>query len=273
MSVATQVIAAGAGWLVRDVVCDQGPQDRVFEERHADISIAAVTGGTFQYRTAAGSAVLVPGSLLLGSAGACFECGHEHARGDRCLAFHFTPEFFECVAADVPGARSTAFTRPSLPPVPQLVPLLAAAEVAGEHGDAYAFEELAVRLVGAVVGLLTPARSSTRRPSAQDERRITAAVRRIERSCDEALPLSALAREANLSRYHFLRSFQLVTGLTPHQFVLRTRMHRAAVRLRSTREAISGIAFAAGFNDLSTFNRRFRRFAGMTPAAYRARNA
>jgi AraC family transcriptional regulator len=61
--------------------------------------------------------------------------------------------------------------------------------------------------------------------------------------------------------------------MTPHQFVLRTRLHRAAVRLRRTDDAISAIAFDAGFNDLSTFNRRFRRLMGLAPGAYRARRA
>jgi AraC family transcriptional regulator len=51
--------------------------------------------------------------------------------------------------------------------------------------------------------------------------------------------------------------------------VLRTRLHRAAVRLRRSRESVAAIAFDAGFNDLSTFNRRFRRVMGVSPSAYR----
>ena len=73
-----------------------------------------------------------------------------------------------------------------------------------------------------------------------------------------------------MSRYHFLRTFRAVVGMTPHQYILHTRLHRAAVRLRSTTEEISTIAFAAGFNDLSTFNRRFARIVGRSPSAYRA---
>jgi AraC-like DNA-binding protein len=34
---------------------------------------------------------------------------------------------------------------------------------------------------------------------------------------------------------------------------------------------VSAIAFDAGFSDLSTFNRRFRRLTGLSPSAYRAR--
>lgn len=273
MSVAIQTIASGAGWRVLDVICTHGPQDRPFEEQRSETSIAVVTGGTFQYRTRQGSAMLVPGALLLGNAGTCFQCGHEHATGDHCLAFHFTPEHFECVAADVPGARAIAFTRPSLPPLPQLVPLLASAEAARDDGDADAFEELALRLIGAVVTTLADERRPARPASARDERRITAAARHIEHAADDKLSLATLARKAGVSRYHFLRSFRQVTGLTPHQFLLRTRLNRAAVRLRTSREPISTIAFDAGFNDLSTFNRRFRRLMGVAPGAYRAGSA
>ena len=67
-----------------------------------------------------------------------------------------------------------------------------------------------------------------------------------------------------------LRTFRAVVGMTPHQYILHTRLARAAVRLRRTLDGISEIAFAAGFNDLSTFNRRFQRIMGQSPGAYRA---
>jgi len=270
MSVASQVIASGPGWYVNDVVCRHGPQDRPFEEQHSTMSIATVTQGTFQYRTRQGAAVLVPGAVLLGNAGACFECGHEHGHGDRCLSFRLEPAFVERAIADA-GARRTAFVVPGLPPLPRLMPLLAAAEAARDTRDAEALEELTLRLIGAVASLLAENRPPARRPSVRDERRISAAVRRIEAHAEEPLSLAALADEARLSAYHFLRVFAQVTGMTPHQYVLRARLHRAAVRLRSSDATISAIAFDAGFGDLSTFNRRFRRLFGKHPGGYRAR--
>jgi AraC family transcriptional regulator len=74
-----------------------------------------------------------------------------------------------------------------------------------------------------------------------------------------------------MSPYHFLRTFRHVAGMAPHQYVLRTRLHRAAVRLRTSSDPVSAIAFEAGFGDLSTFNRRFRRIMGCSPGAYRTR--
>jgi AraC family transcriptional regulator len=74
-----------------------------------------------------------------------------------------------------------------------------------------------------------------------------------------------------MSPYYFLRTFRAVSGMTPYQFILAQRLRRAALRLRQTTVPIAAVAYEAGFSDLSTFNRRFRRVIGMTPGAWRAR--
>ncbi|HVY56810.1 MAG TPA: AraC family transcriptional regulator [Xanthobacteraceae bacterium] len=270
MAAIAHPLAAGAGWRVDDVVCTSGPCDTPFEEQHTGVCIATVTGGTFQYRTSPGMAVLAPGAVLLGNDGQCFECGHEHGTGDRCVSFHFTPEFIEAVAATVPGVTTTAFTAPSLPPSPALMPLVAAAEHARGDADAAEFEEFAVRALGMVLAAAAGKGPARRRPNRRDERRVTDALRRIEACAHEPLSLAGLAREAAMSPYHFLRIFRDVVGMTPHQYLLRTRLHRAAVRLRDSGDSVSTIAYDAGFNDLSTFNRRFQRVMGTSPGAYRA---
>jgi AraC family transcriptional regulator len=267
---AARVLASGPGWSVSDIVCTAGPSHRPFEERHETVSIAAVTAGTFQYRTASGRAVLVPGGILLGNAGACFECGHEHGTGDRCLAFGFESAWLEDVVAAVPGARHPTFAVPHLPPLLALMPLIASAEAARQEGDAAELEELALSLAGAVAVTLADGAPPVPAPSRRDERRISDALRRIEAAADEPLALADLAREVGMSPYHFLRTFRQIVGMPPHQMVLRTRLHRAAVRLRTSDDPVSAIAFDTGFGDLSTFNRRFRRLMGCSPTAFRA---
>jgi AraC family transcriptional regulator len=273
MTVTAHRLASGPGWWVENVVCTAGPEARPFEEAHDSFCLAVVTEGTFQYRSLQGSATLAPGTLLLGNAGQCFECGHHHATGDRCLSFHFEPEVMEEVLAAVPGARRLGFSTPRLPPLPALVPLIAAIEAAADEGHREALEELGLRLAAAAVILPAEAKPPRRPPSWRDERRVTAALRRIEAEADEPLSLADSAQVAGMSRYHFLRTFRAVVGLTPHQYLLHLRMRRAAVRLRRSDESVSAIAYDSGFGDLSTFNRQFRRLAGRSPSAYRAASA
>jgi AraC-like DNA-binding protein len=271
MTTAQKTLASGHGWQVSDVVCTAVAGDKPFEEEHRSFCVAAVTSGTFRYRTRQGTAMLAPGAILLGNPRACYECGHEHGAGDRCLSFHFSPAYLERVVADLPGVQRLGFADPRLPPLPALAPLLAEAEAARETGDGDAFEELGLRMAAAVA---TAGSSTTARtPSRRDQKRVAEAVRLIELNADRPLSLSELAGGAATSPYHFLRIFRHVAGMTPYQFLLRTRLHRAAVRLRASNAAISTIAFDAGFNDLSTFNRRFRREMGEPPGAYRARRS
>lgn len=273
MTATTHTLAFGPGWHVADVICTAGAGDRPFEEAHRDFCVAAVTSGTFRYRAQQGTAMLAPGALLLGNPGTCYECGHEHGGGDRCLSFHFRPDYMERIVADVPGARKPAFDAPRLPPLPALAPLLAEAEAARETADKDAFEELSLRIAAAVVATVSSTTPASRAPSRRDQKRVAEAVRRIELDADGPVSLSVLADEAATSPYHFLRTFRQVAGMTPYQFLLKTRLHRAAVRLRMSNDTISAIAFEAGFNDLSTFNRRFRRIMGETPGNYRARRS
>lgn len=268
MALLSRLIASGRGWRVLDVLCDAGPGDRPFEERHGDTCIAIVTAGTFDYRTRDGADLLVPGAVMLGNHGACFECGHTHGRGDRCLSFRLSPEFIEEIAGGVRGVRSVEFTRPRLPPVAALTPLLGAAEVARDKADAGLLAELTVKLAAAALELQSGV-GPTSSPTDRDTRRVSDVVRWVESRLQDELALDDLAQMACMSRYHFLRTFRSVAGVTPHQYILRRRLQQACVGLRRSGGSITAVAADAGFSDLSTFNRQFKRGVGVTPSAYR----
>jgi len=125
-------------------------------------------------------------------------------------------------------------------------------------------------IVGAVATTLAGDEKIAPASATRDARRISEAVRRIAAHPDERLALAGLAHDAAMSPYHFLRVFRRIVGMTPYQYVLLTRLRRAAIALRRSTLPITAIALDAGFDDLSTFNRRFRRVMGVTPGAYRA---
>jgi AraC family transcriptional regulator len=268
---APRVIARGDGWTVADVLCTCGPSDHPFEERHPCYTVAIVLAGSFQYRSTGGRELMTPGSLMLGNHGQCFECGHEHGEGDRCLSFWYRPDYFERLAADA-GARGSdaRFRVPRLPPSRPLSPLVARAGAAATGGSGMPWEEFAVILAGRAVNLAAGLSSRQSGWPPNSEARVTRAVRAIDRDPAAALGLGQLAREAGLSPYHFLRTFSSLTGITPYQYVLRARLREAASRLAAAgTEKVLDVALDSGFGDVSNFNRAFRGEFGVSPRAFR----
>jgi AraC-like DNA-binding protein len=261
-------VAAGPGWRVQDIVCTSGPADRPFEERQTATSISLVLSGTFVYRSARGASVLSSGALLLGNAGDAFECLHQHGEGDRCLSFQFEPALFECIAEDV-RAPSATFAHDRLPPIRRLASVTARAEQALRRDDA--FEEIALELAGTVVATCGDAPRDAADDATPDAARVVRVLRYLDSHRAEPHGLGELAAVAGLSRFHFLRTFKRVTGVTPHQWVLRARLRDAAGRLADTRAPVTEIALDVGFEDLSNFIRTFRAEFGVSPSRYRRR--
>ncbi len=271
-ALAARTIAEAPDWTIGDYICRAGPHHRPFEERHERVAIAAVIGGSFTYRADAGTSFLYPGSFLLGNAGTCFECGHEHADGDRCVAIHMAPPLFEEIAAAVTGSARFRFPVAMLPAGRGLALPLADVESMARDPSRIALDDVVARLAERVLASLSGSGGASRAPSPRDQRRIAGALRYMEENAEEPLDLAGLAGVACMSKYHFLRTFRRAVGVTPYKFLLGIRLRRAAVRLRTTPERISAVAFDAGFGDLSTFNARFRTVFGESPGAYRARH-
>jgi AraC family transcriptional regulator len=82
--------------------------------------------------------------------------------------------------------------------------------------------------------------------------------------------LEDLSVAARLSKHHLLRRFKASTGDTPHQFLTRLRMQRAAVLLRTTSRPVGLIAADCGYRNVSRFGSAFRRHHGTTPGRYRS---
>ena len=268
-----RVLAEGPGWSVSDVLCTAGPHDRSFEERHPHFFIGLVVAGTFQYHSASGCALLTPGSLMLGNAEQCFECRHEHGTGDRCLSFAYDPEYFGRLASSGGARGRPLFQGLRVPPLPALSALVADACAALSGAPRIGWEELSVQVAAQSVQLAHGLGSESRPVPPNSEAAVAGAVRTIERHPDAPLTLASLAQEARLSPYHFLRMFERVTGVTPHQYVLRTRLRNAAMQLSEGSARVLDVAFDCGFSDVSNFHHAFRKEFGVSPRVYQVRSA
>jgi AraC-like DNA-binding protein len=101
--------------------------------------------------------------------------------------------------------------------------------------------------------------------------RESAAVRRAQEYLNDhyarEVSLSELAALANLSPYHFHRTFCRQTGIPPHSYQLQVRIARAKLLVQES-QPLAWVASATGFFDQSHFARHFKRFVGVTPAQY-----
>jgi AraC-like DNA-binding protein/quercetin dioxygenase-like cupin family protein len=100
-------------------------------------------------------------------------------------------------------------------------------------------------------------------------RRLTSVLNYIDRHPEEIPPQSEVAREVRLSPAAFSRFFKRCVGKTYVSYLNELRIGRACRALIETDLNITEIAYSAGFNNLSNFNRRFRAMKRITPRAFR----
>jgi AraC-like DNA-binding protein len=243
--------------------CDAGPGDAPFPEVHQGHSVSFVRRGTFGYQCRGCRTELVPGAILVGRPGDEYTCTHEHrGAGDECLSFGVSSDLLEEV-----GVAPSSFATPTLAPNPELMVLGEVALAAVEGRSDQGIEEAALAFV-ARVGRAADRPRAQRSPSGRDRRRAVDAALWLDAHCRERVGLQGAARSVGLGAFHFLRLFSTVVGATPHQYLVRARLRRAARLLGERELSVSEVALEAGFADLSNFIRTFRRAAGMSPGQF-----
>jgi AraC-like DNA-binding protein len=100
--------------------------------------------------------------------------------------------------------------------------------------------------------------------------RLKAAVRLAAANSSSRLSLARLAREANMSPNHFIRTFKRETGETPGAFAKRLRIESARRLLRWTDLSVAQTAEQAGYPDIYSFSRDFKAQTGMSPRSFKA---
>lgn len=255
----------GTAIAVMEYVCAAGPRDRPYAERFGRHSLAYVRRGSFSCHCRGRQHELVAGAWLVGHPGDEYTCSHAHHEGgDECLSFHLAPEFAEAFAG------AAAWRAGALPPSAAMGVFGELAQACADGRHHAGLDEVALAAASRF-GTLVGGRED-RKPAlrAADRRRIVEAALWIDEHCEQAIDLEAAAGRAGLSPFHFLRLFARVVGATPHQYLLRARLTRAARALAAERERpVTEIAFDVGFGDLSNFVRSFGRAAGLSPRRYR----
>ncbi|WP_194858248.1 AraC family transcriptional regulator [Myxococcus sp. AB056] len=266
-------LSAGEAFDISDCVCRAGTRSPIFSGEHARVCISVVLSGVFHVRSPEGTAVVGPGALLLGNRSAPYEFRHVDDGGDRSLVIECSDALLDDALRSL--GRSNRGTRPfarvCAPASLMSVNAVLLARQALESGQVEDLREAALAVVDAGVTLGSDPTGTQVEVSDHQARRVARVLRYLESKFMEDCSLDTLADIAGLTSFHFLRMFRAVTGQTPRQFVIATRLGMAATALRGSRARITDVALDAGFGDLSHFTTSFTRAFGLSPRAYRAR--
>lgn len=85
----------------------------------------------------------------------------------------------------------------------------------------------------------------------------------------ESIGTEELAKQVDLSAYHFIRTFKRETGFTPHEYITNFRLSTAKYLLKNSTLSVKDICYECGFSNESVFCSAFKHHVGVTPSAYR----
>lgn len=250
---------------VSEYRCTAGPDDVPFAEQHQCHSISYVRRGSFGCHTRGRHHELIAGAILVGHPDDEYTCTHEHhVCGDECLSFFLSSELVETI-----GDKRDIWQSGSVPPLPELMVVGELAQAASDGRSDIGLDEIGQLFANRFVETVSGRTQKPQSAKVRDRRRAVEAALWIDAHSHRPIELDDAAGEAGLSPFHFLRLFSNVLGVTPHQYLVRSRLRHAARLLPDRDRAITDIAYDVGFGDLSNFVRTFHRAAGVSPRGFR----
>ena len=248
---------------VTEFRCTAGPGDKPFAEAFPAHSISYVRKGSFGCQCRGRFHELVAGSMLVGFPGDEYVCTHDHVVGDECLSFFLAPELVDAIGDE------KLWQIGSVPPLPELMVLAELAQTAADGNSDVGLDEVAHALALRFVDVVSGRKAKPLTASLRDRRRAVESALWIDANSHKPIALDDAAGQAGVSPFHFLRLFSDVLGVTPHQYLVRSRLRHAARRLAYDDSPITDIAYDVGFGDLSNFVRTFHRASGASPMRFR----
>lgn len=202
--------------------------------------------------------VFCPGDVVLGE--------HQSSSPLDVFAFHFLTH--ESVALSRQALSQLQGMRPkSTPQVHELCNLLVDSS---SHEDELGMQQRKY-IGGSLLTLLW--RDFHAQTETENDWRIQSLTTQIRRRPEYEWSLEGMARIAGLSRSYLTKQFRRLTGLSPQQFVIRTRVQHACTLMAETHLSLAQIAEASGYRDVYFFSRQFKTITGNAPAAFRRKQA
>ncbi|MGH8688650.1 MAG: helix-turn-helix transcriptional regulator [Burkholderiales bacterium] len=260
-------IHKGGDFAVENFACDARPGDKPYQEMHRIHALCFVKQGSFGCCTMGKQHELIAGSVFIARPGQEYTAIHDHHDcGDECLSVRMSPQFAETLR------MGKAWDYAKLPPIPELMVAGELMRAAAERKTDVGVDEAALHFTHTLASIAADKAPGIPKGTDKDRRRAVEAARWLDENHAEEVDLEQTAQQAGVSPFHFLRTFTNALGVTPHQYLVRTRLRHAARLLKTTDRTVTDVALDVGFADLSNFVRTFHRAAGVPPGKFRSKN-
>jgi AraC family transcriptional regulator len=199
-----------------------------------------------------------------------------HAGQPQILQVYLRQSVFESAAAEMFGGDPAGIEiAPRFAMTDPLLEQLAVAVHDTVHDASRSALVYVDTLAQMVAAHLAKAHSSAGRPTRTpvpaglSDWRLRHLAELIEANLDGDLSLETMATTVGLSPLYLIRAFKSAFGEPPHRYVLRRRIERARLLLRTTDMPVAEVALAVGFSSQSHLSSWFQRLVGTSPAAFR----
>lgn len=199
----------------------------------------------------------------------------ESQQGGAYLVFAVSPDFFAGYLDDIAPTQSVGLRHVSNLRDPHVSAVARAARefmAADRSSGQLYYESLAGQFAVHTILALSSRSKQSKPPHLLDDRRLNQVMEFIAANLSEDLSLAGLARVAEMTPFHFARSFKATVGQTPYAFVMHRRLTKAQTLLAKTTMPIAQIALDCGFGSQSHLTRYFSQLVGVTPNRYRQKS-
>ncbi len=248
-------------------------------EYNHNLCISFIRKGFFEYRTFRRKDEVHIGRILISKPGFEHTTRHIDNQPDITTVFEFKQSFFEKLKREY-FPESSWFLQSndmhaimlSCPPDADYLQHHIMELIQRRKPDGLHVDELVMQLLNKIMLKLGNVTELPILPEKLKQNHLVTVERAREYMMDnfnENISLNELAEHCFVSPFHFSRIFKGVLNISPHQYLLATRLNHARILLTSTEKPVNDIGFESGFNSLEHFVTAYKQQFKLTPSQER----
>lgn len=265
---------------VLDFRCQEAPHTVSSPESYPEFEISFTRTGHFHFRCEQGSQDMDSRMIMLANAESERVVSHGKDVCDTCTILHYprllleeAEQIFWRKGVLPESGKNVPFPVAAVPSTP-LLDLLHRSLLCGK-AETLQVDDIALRILAGIFRQIYGWKKGDVCPAVEEHLR-DRHLQTVERAkeymlshIDQDISLSEIARHAFVSEFHFSRLFKKLTTLSPYQYLLEARLGHAAILLKKTRDPVTEICFASGFQSFPHFVASFTSRHGISPLQYR----